>query len=138
MRSERRGAAAAAAAGRCVRSPPCLEVLGGGVKRNKSLAEWRGDNPTNHFPNMTGEELQTWVRGAGIDSPISANNESFPLGSEGGLGRETGEESGRRGIDAGKKRGGAAAAASPPHTEKALILSLLLDCRGRSISKLTD
>ena len=48
-----------------------------------------------------GGELQTWVRGAGIDIPISANNESFPLGSEGGLGKEDGrgewEKGDRRG-----------------------------------------
>lgn len=46
--------------------------------------------------NMTeerGEEnIQTWVRGIRIDILISANNESFPLGSQGELGRNTGED----------------------------------------------
>lgn len=63
--------------------------------------KWRGDNPANNFPQYDGgcggrEELQTWVRGAGIDIPISTNNESFPLGSAGGGGGGASKEEDRR------------------------------------------
>lgn len=87
------------------RAAPCLEVRGA-ARRNESLAERRGDNPANHFLNMTGENYKLGSGARGIDIPISANNESFPLESEGGLGRKAGEESGRRGPDAGRREVG--------------------------------
>lgn len=68
--------------------------------------EWRGDN----FPQYDGGEknIQTWVRSAGIDIPISANNESFPLGSQAGLGRKQRAGDG----DEGEGRDGLAASHS--------------------------
>lgn len=63
---------------------------------------------TNHFTNVNGGERQTWVRGAGIDIPISANNESFPFRSEvkGEQGKEP-ENRRKWGMDEGKKGGAA-------------------------------
>ena len=52
------------------RAAEIRSLPGGTGGRNESLAsvEWRGDNPTNHFPNMTGENYKLGSGARGLTS----------------------------------------------------------------------
>lgn len=62
----------------------------------KAPAKWRGDNPTNHFPNMTGENYKLGSGARGLTSQSQQIMKAFLLDQkEGLLGRKTGGEEGR-------------------------------------------
>lgn len=69
---------------------------------------WKGDNPTNHFPNMMGENYKLGSGAQGLTSQSQQIMKDFLLDQ--GVGwvvRKTGgEKSWRRGTDAAKKEVG--------------------------------
>lgn len=99
-------------------------------RRNKSLVMWRGDNPTNHFPNMMGENYKLGSGAQGLTSQSQQIMKAFRLDQKGKGGggyreedrrrrrRTVGEESWRRGDRCREERGGAGA--SQPHTQPTL------------------
>lgn len=95
----------------------------------KAPTKWRGDNPTNHFPNMTGENYKLGSGARGLTSQSQQIMKAFLLDQkEGLLGRKTGGEEGRW----KKGDGWMGARASLPHTSPALETScsaLLPACR---------
>lgn len=83
---------------------PLLAWRYGGLRGGMKASPSGGEITPLIISPIWGGELQTWVRGAGIDIPISANNESFPLGSEGGLGKEDGRGEWEKGDRRGEER----------------------------------
>lgn len=69
---------------------------GGTGGRNESLVEWSGERggitPLIISPIKTAEKYKLGSGARELTSPIQANNGSFPLGSQGGLWGEEGEE----------------------------------------------
>lgn len=91
---------------------------------------------TNHFPNKNGRERQTWVRGDGIDIPISANNESFPLRSEERGCREKDQRMGEKGgWMMGERRRGTGA--PQPYTRYNGKLSFIILYTGQALSRVS-
>lgn len=59
------------------KSSPSLKVWGGERRGGRKALQCGGEITTLIISPIKWGELQTWVRGAGIDIPISANNESL-------------------------------------------------------------
>lgn len=90
----------------------------------KAPAKWRGDNPTNHFPNMTGENYKLGSGARGLTSQSQQIMKAFLLDQkEGLLGRKTGGEEGRWKKGDGCWVGAVGCRASLPHTSPTLETS---------------